>query len=50
MILDDPKRPLIDIALATGFSGPSHFSIRFRGHFGISPTDARRLGAPREAG
>ncbi len=42
MIADDPKRPLIDIALATGFSGPSNFSIRFRAHFGITPTEARQ--------
>lgn len=43
MMADEPMRPLIDIALATGFSAPSHFSIRFRARFGISPTEARRL-------
>ncbi|MCJ8055807.1 helix-turn-helix domain-containing protein [Shinella curvata] len=43
MMVDEPKRPLIDIALANGFSGPSHFSIRFRAHFAISPTEARHL-------
>ncbi len=48
MIADDPKRPLIDIALANGFSGPSHFSIRFRARFGISPTEARRLDGLRD--
>lgn len=50
MMAEDPKRPLIDIALATGFSGPSHFSIRFRALFGISPTEARRLDGLRKAG
>ena len=44
MILDDPTRPLIDIALANGFSGPSHFSIRFRVQFGKSPTEVRQAG------
>jgi AraC-like DNA-binding protein len=36
-MVDARKRPLIDFALATGFSGPSHFSIRFRARFGVQP-------------
>lgn len=43
LMIEEPTHPLIDIALDTGFSNPSHFSIRFRAHFGISPTEARRL-------
>lgn len=31
-----------EVALRSGFVSPSHFSRVFRGHFGMSPTEARR--------
>ncbi|WP_164895659.1 helix-turn-helix domain-containing protein [Mesorhizobium sp. M7A.F.Ca.MR.176.00.0.0] len=38
--------PIIDVAVATGFISPSHFSKAFRTAFGISPTDCRRVDHP----
>ncbi|MDO4682965.1 MAG: GlxA family transcriptional regulator [Lautropia sp.] len=37
--------PIIDIAAACGFSSVSHFTRRYREHFGISPGRERRAGA-----
>ena len=31
------------LAVETGFSHHSHFSARFRGAFGITPTEAREI-------
>lgn len=35
-------RPLIEVAMDTGFVSVSHFSQAFRGHWGISPGQLRR--------
>lgn len=37
----DPTRPITDIALAWGFSSPSHFSRVFREHAGVSASAYR---------
>lgn len=42
MVVSQPTRPLIDIALAVGFEGLSHFTRRFRANFGKSPSEVRR--------
>ena len=44
MVVAQPTRPLIDIALAVGFEGMSHFTKRFRQSFGQTPSQARRQG------
>jgi len=47
-MLTDPRqrhRSLTDIALACGFSNPSHFSAAFRKRYKASPSDTRRRGA-----
>lgn len=35
--------PITDVALATGFSTPSHFASSFREHVGMTPSAYRRL-------
>lgn len=42
-LLADRARPLVDIALETGFSEQSHFSRAFRGATGATPNAWRRL-------
>lgn len=37
-------RRIFDIALDFGFASPSHFSHLFRGHFGMTPREARDAG------
>jgi AraC family transcriptional regulator len=39
---------LTTVALETGFASHSHFTARFRGLFGLTPTDLRRRAGPRE--
>lgn len=41
--------PIVDVAIATGFISPSHFSKTFRVCFGHSPGDCRRDDCPEEA-
>lgn len=41
-LLADPRRPLVDIALETGFSEQSHFSRAFRTATGATPNAWRR--------
>lgn len=41
-LLADRRRPITDIALAVGFSTPSHFSAAFRQHTGLSPSEHRQ--------
>jgi AraC family transcriptional regulator len=41
--------PLVDIALATGFSDQSHFSNAFRRHTGMTPAAFRRAARPRKS-
>jgi transcriptional regulator GlxA family with amidase domain len=48
MVVTQPMRPLIDIALAVGFEAMSHFSRRFRQCFGETPSQARRRGGQRK--
>lgn len=38
------EEDLCDLALRLGFSSHSHFTTAFRKEFGISPSEARRLG------
>lgn len=42
-LLADSPRPLIDIALACGFSHQSHFGDAFKRAFGLTPAHYRRL-------
>jgi AraC family transcriptional regulator len=41
-MLTDRATPLIDIALACGFSSHAHLSAAFRSHFGVAPSAYRR--------
>jgi transcriptional regulator GlxA family with amidase domain len=36
-------RPILEITVECGFNGQSHFATLFRGAFGLSPSQARRL-------
>jgi len=45
VLVDQSSLPLIDIAILTGFSSPSHFSKCYREHFGHQPTADRQPGA-----
>jgi transcriptional regulator GlxA family with amidase domain len=40
-LLDDPKRPVLDIGLAWGFSSMSVFYAAFHAAYGASPSDLR---------
>jgi AraC-like DNA-binding protein len=40
-LLADPKRQIIDVAYAAGYSDPSNFSRAFRRIAGLSPTEYR---------
>jgi AraC family transcriptional regulator len=40
-LLQDTRRPALDIALDVGFKTPSHFTTRFRREFGLTPRDVR---------
>lgn len=47
---DDPRcaqRSITDIALASGFTSPTHFSRVFRSHVGMSPSEYRHARAAR---
>jgi AraC family transcriptional regulator len=41
-MLKDSVAPLVDIALACGFSSHAHLSTAFRSHFGMAPSAYRR--------
>lgn len=43
IMLASSSRSVTEIALATGFSTPSHMSASFRRHFGLTPVAYRRL-------
>ncbi len=49
-LLQQSDKPVLQVALACGFSSASHFSTAYRNHYGLSPREERqRLGeAPRE--
>jgi AraC-like DNA-binding protein len=40
----DTTQPLVDVALATGFSSHAHLTTQFRARFGRTPQAARRAG------
>ena len=42
LLLEQSPLPITDVALATGFYSPSHFSTVFSKHVGITPTFYRR--------
>ena len=42
LLLQQSSLPITDVALATGFYSPSHFSTVFSKHVGITPTGYRR--------
>lgn len=46
-LLRDSSLPILDVAIATGFSSASHFAQAFRQAFGVSPTQARHQNQPR---
>jgi AraC-like DNA-binding protein len=39
--LQNTKRPIGEIAEASGYASASRFSVRFRAHYGLSPRDLR---------
>ncbi len=41
-LLERTALPIIDIALACGYSNPSHFATAFRRHVGVTPVQYRR--------
>lgn len=41
-LLQDPRRSITEVALATGFNSSQYFSTAFRRYTGCSPTDRRR--------
>lgn len=41
-ILQQSNLPLVEVALATGFSDRSHFSRVFQAHFGVGPANQRK--------
>ena len=41
------RRPLADVALATGFADQAHLTRKFKAAFGITPARYRALGASR---
>jgi AraC family transcriptional regulator len=41
-LLRDKKLPLAEVALCAGFFDQSHFSRRFRQHFGVAPHAYRK--------
>jgi AraC family transcriptional regulator len=42
LLLDDPGRPIGEVALAVGFRTGSHFTNRFRRSMGVTPSDYQR--------
>jgi len=42
-LLDQTPMPIIEVALACGFTSPGHFSHRFRERYGVAPRDVRRV-------
>jgi len=42
VLLKTNAAPVSAIAPECGFQNPSHFSVRFRAHFGVSPSEFRR--------
>ena len=40
--LAESDMPIIEVALACGFSSPSHFAVTFKDAFGLPPTAYRR--------
>ena len=46
MLRETPRRPVIDIALACGFSSSQYFATRFRRQFGCAPTAFRGAISP----
>lgn len=45
MMLKTSAQPVADIAFASGFNSPDHFSAAFAGHYGHSPARYRQLTA-----
>ena len=41
LLVDEPDRPITQIAADSGFGSSAYFSDRFRQHYGMSPTDFR---------
>ncbi len=41
LLVDEPDRPITQIAADSGFGRSAYFSDRFRQHYGMSPTDFR---------
>jgi AraC-like DNA-binding protein len=44
--LEDTERPLVEIALASGFADQSHFTRRFRQRHGVTPGQYRLRRTP----
>ena len=42
VMLKTGKAPIAAIALQCGFGNPSHFSVKFHAHFGVSPSRYRQ--------
>lgn len=50
LLLQQTAIPIMDVAIASGFSSASHFSKAYRDHYGCSPHVARRSAAVGEGG
>jgi AraC-like DNA-binding protein len=44
LLLKDPRRPIIDIALESGYNNKNSFYNAFKRHTGMTPSDYRRTG------
>ncbi|HEY8358710.1 MAG TPA: bifunctional transcriptional activator/DNA repair enzyme AdaA, partial [Ramlibacter sp.] len=49
-LLADTDLPITQVALASGFASLRRFNAAFVQHYGLSPGELRRAGAPREIG
>lgn len=43
----DPSLSIKEVAYASGFASPAHFSSKFKSAFGVSPNEYRRRGRGR---
>jgi AraC family transcriptional regulator len=42
-LLDESDKPVSDVAFDCGFNSPEHFATAYRKHYGVSPSDYRKL-------
>ena len=47
LLLEQPEKSIVQIAVEIGFTSNAYFSNRFRQQFGMSPSDYRREASER---